>query len=90
MFAKVWQKSVLMHGSMRACVPSLSVDVQLDWLGSAVICVKAVAVLLLREPRHSMYRSSDTLALLAMFAALGLTALRAPAWCALKAACIWA
>lgn len=47
-----------------------------------MICVKAVAMLLSLEPRHAMYRSSDTLALLAMFAALGLTALLAPAWCA--------
>ena len=54
---------------------------QLDWLGSAVICVKAAAMLLSRDPRHAMYRTSDTLSLLAMFAALGATALLAPAWC---------
>ena len=66
----------------RACMLRLPAGAQLDWLGSAVICVKAVAVLLSPEPRHAMYRSSDTLALLAMFAALGLAALLAPAWCA--------
>ena len=49
-----------------------------------MICVKAVAVLLSPEPRHAMYRSSNTAALLAMFAALGVTALLAPAWCALS------
>ncbi|KAK9822179.1 hypothetical protein WJX81_007092 [Elliptochloris bilobata] len=50
----------------------------LDWLGSAVICVMAAMVLLSRDPRHAMYRTSNTIALLAMFAALGLTALLAP------------
>ena len=70
-----------MHGHARACMLRLPLGAQLDWLGLVVICVKAVAVLLSPEPRHAMYRSSSTLALLAVFAALGLAALLAPAWC---------
>ncbi len=57
---------------------------QLDWLGSAVICAMAVLVLLSRDPRHAVYQNADTAVLLAMFGALGLTALRAPAWWVLQ------
>lgn len=78
------QKSARAHqgmaeGMTEACLRRARC-LQLDWLGSAVICAMAVLVLLSRDPRHAVYQNADTAVLLAMFGALGLTALRAPAW----------
>ena len=58
MCADVQRWALLMHGSTRPCMLRLSVDAQLDWLGSAVICMKAVAVFMHGSSRARVLRLS--------------------------------